>query len=305
VTDRAAELRSLGSAARQKGVDVREWVFPEDRQAILGALRFHYLDWGGPGRRTIVFLHGFALTAHVWDLVCLSLRSEYRCIAIDMRGHGDSEWPRGLEYDLDALAADVDGLIDALELEAPPVLVGMSMGGLAALRYATRESGRLYALVVIEAGAPPRDAGVDRVRAFIEQEHEHDSVEDFVAQAMRWGSGRDPELLRSSLRHNLRQIWNGRWTWKYDRRHLGVVPADGHLRAIEAIAADSVAIACPTLIVRGARSDLFSREDAEMVSARIPGARCVTVADAGHNVQGDNPRGFVDALRAFLHETGA
>ena len=140
------------------------------------------------------------------------------------------------------------------------------------------------------------------MRAFVERTHEHDSVEDFVEEAMRFNSRRDPELLRSSLRHNLRQIWNGRWTWKYDRRHLGTIPGDGHLRELDALAADSAAIACPTLIVRGSHSDLFTAEDADAVAARIPGARQVVVDDAGHNVQGDNPRGLVDALRGFLAE---
>jgi esterase len=304
VTDTTAELASLCAVALQKNLEIEEFTLPEERQAILGDLRFHYLDWGGPAERTIVFLHGFALNAHTWDLVCLALRPDHRCIALDMRGHGDSEWPPGLEYGAAAMAADVERLIDGLGCDRP-VLVGMSMGGVAALRYATSHSERLSALVVIEAGAVPRADGVERVRAFIEQEHEHDSIEDFVAQALRFNSRRDPEILRSSLRHNLRQVWNGRWTWKYDRRHLGVVPGDHHLHALEAIATDSPKIACPTLIVRGALSDLFDEEDLRAVAGRIPGARTATVADAGHNVQGDEPGGLVAGLRSFLREIGA
>jgi pimeloyl-ACP methyl ester carboxylesterase len=304
VTDADAGLRSLRTAAEQSGVAIDEFVFPTDVQAILGTLRFHYLDWGGSGERTIVFLHGFALNAHTWDLVCLSLRPDYRCIALDLRGHGDSEWSPGLHYDLPSLAEDVGHLLDALDVDRP-ILVGMSMGGMTALRFAADHSDRLAGLVVIEAGAVPRDDGLRRLRGFMAAEHEHDSIEDFVNQAVSFNSRRDPELLRMSLRHNLRQLWNGRWTWKYDRRHLGVVPGDQHVRAMEALAAESPAIVCPTLIVRGSESDLFSVEDAESVTRRIPSARWVTVTRAGHNVQGDNPGGLVEVLGEFLSEIGA
>jgi pimeloyl-ACP methyl ester carboxylesterase len=303
VTDGDEGVRSLKAAAEQCGLVIDEFVVPTDVQTILGALRFHYLDWGGPAERTIIFLHGFALNAHTWDLVCLSLRLDYRCIALDLRGHGDSEWSPGLHYDLPSLAEDVGNLLDALDVDRP-ILVGMSMGGMTALRYAADHSDRLAGLVVIEAGAIPRDDGLRRLRGFIAAEHEHDSIEDFVSQAVSFNSRRDPELLRISLRHNLRQQWNGRWTWKYDRRHLGVVPGDGHVRAMAALAAESPAIACPTLIVRGSDSDLFSVEDAETVTRRIPSARWVTVQRSGHNVQGDNPAGLVEVLGEFLSEIG-
>jgi pimeloyl-ACP methyl ester carboxylesterase len=303
VTDRDPERASLRAAAQQKGVAIDDFTFPDDRQVILGELRFHYLDWGGPSDQAIVFLHGFALTAHTWDLVCLTLRPDYRCIALDLRGHGDSEWHPGLEYGVGAMAGDVERLIDALGLERP-ILVGMSMGGVAALQYAISHSGRLGALVVVEAGAAPRAGGIARMRAFVQQEDEHDSIEDFVAQAMRFNSRRDPEILRESLRHNLRRLWNGRWTWKYDRRHLGVIPGEHHLRSLEAIAAQSGAIACPTLVVRGALSDLFGERDLAVVAGRITGARSATVEHAGHNVQGDDPAGFAAVLREFLGPAG-
>jgi pimeloyl-ACP methyl ester carboxylesterase len=303
VTDSAAELRALKNAAKQSGIAIEEFVFPTDVQAILGELRFHYLDWGGSGQRTLVFLHGFGLNAHTWDLVCLALRPDYRCIALDLRGHGDSEWSPGLHYDLPSLADDVGHLLGVLGLDRP-ILVGMSLGGMTALRFAADHSERLAGLVVIEAGAVPREDGLRRLRGFIAAEHEHDSIEDFISQAVSFNSRRDPEILRMSLRHNLRQLWNGRWTWKYDRRHLGVVPGDRHVRAMEALAADSSRIACPTLIVRGSESDLFSAVDAETVARRIQSARWVTVTGAGHNVQGDNPGGVVDVLGEFLSEIG-
>ena len=70
---------------------------PDDHQVIIGAIRFHYLDWGGSGT-PILFLHGGGLNAHTWDCVAVMLRDRYRCIALDQRGHGDSEWSPVVDY---------------------------------------------------------------------------------------------------------------------------------------------------------------------------------------------------------------
>jgi pimeloyl-ACP methyl ester carboxylesterase len=77
------------------------------------------------------------------------------------------------------------------------------------------------------------------------------------------------------------------------------------IRSLRALAKRLPAITCATLVVRGERSDVFSDEDAEKVAARVPNARWVKVSNAGHTVQGDNPRGLVDAMRAFFTEVGA
>src|SRR5690606_26754991 len=109
-----------------------------------------------------------------------------------------------------------------------------------------------------------------------------------------------PELLRRSLLHNLRELPNGRWTWKWDKRRM-------HAPDFEAMAVEhaklwrSVArITCPTLIVRGEHSQVFFDEDGRKLSAAIPGSSFVVVPDAGHNVQGDNPVGLLAVLEPFL-----
>jgi pimeloyl-ACP methyl ester carboxylesterase len=138
---------------------------------LLRDQRFHFLDWGGTGTIPIVFLHGGGLTAHTWDLVCLALRPRYRCYALDLRGHGDSEWSRAMDYSPDAHAADVDAFVRALELPAP-VVIGMSLGGGTAVRYSVEHLPR--ALVVIDTGPQINREGGRQIIDFMRQPAELD-----------------------------------------------------------------------------------------------------------------------------------
>src|SRR5439155_380644 len=89
---------------------------PQDHEVTVGGMRLHYLDWGGKDSPPMVFLHGGALTAHTWDLVCLALRGDYHCIALDQRGHGDSGWAEDADYSIGAQLADTKGFVDKIGL---------------------------------------------------------------------------------------------------------------------------------------------------------------------------------------------
>ena len=301
----AKQLEHLRAAAELGGLAVSNYVLPVDRHVLVGTHRFHYLDWRArEGSRAVLLLHGGGLTAHTWDLVCLSLQPEYHCLALDLRGHGDSEWSAAMEYSREAHAADIEGLVDLLDLD-DFVLVGMSLGGLNALEYAARHSDRLRALVLVDVGPEIQMRGAERIREFITQDAEFDSVEEVVELARKFNKSRRPELLRTSLLFNLLKLPDGKWTWKYDRRAMSRINPEAMIRSLRALAKRLPAITCATLVVRGERSDVFSDEDAEKVAARVPNARWVKVSNAGHTVQGDNPRGLVDAMRAFFTEVGA
>jgi pimeloyl-ACP methyl ester carboxylesterase len=268
-------------------------------------MRFHYLDWGTRGLPPMLFLHGGGLNVHTWDLVCASLKPERHCLALDQRGHGDSEWSPVMDYATESHAEDLDAFVDHLGLERF-VLVGMSLGGANALAWAGSHSERLAALVLIDVGPEVRQAGVRKIAAFTSEATPLDSIEDFVAKALAFNPRRDATLLRRSLLHNLRRMPDGKWMWKYDQRHRG--------RALDPAAAgrrrdllwSAVAkVSCPTLVVRGAESDVFLDEDAERLSGALPHGRWVKIANAGHTVQGDNPAGLLVALREFLGEVAA
>ena len=134
------------------------------------------------------------------------------------------------------------------------------------------------------------------------QELTSSGSQQFVDRALTFNPRRNRELLRRSLLHNLRQMPDGRWMWKYDQRHRGKVDPGAYARRRELLWAAVDAVECPTLVVRGAESDVFHDEDAEKMVARFRRARWVKVPGAGHTVQGDNPGGLLRELRPFLDE---
>jgi esterase len=298
MTDQLEHLRNAAAVAGVAADDIR---LPAGHEVISNGIRVHYLEWGPPEAAPIVLLHGGSLTAHTWDLVCLALSDRYRCIAVDLRGHGESEWPADADYRLETMAGDIAGVIDLLAVK-DPVVVGMSLGGLTALRLAGDLGASLRGLVIVDVGPDLRTDGAKEIVEFTQHDQEMDSVEDFVARAMRFNSTRKPELLRRSLLHNLRRLPTGRWTWKWDKRRMHEPDFD-RMRAEHALLWDSVArIACPTLIVRGERSRVFLDEDGRKLAAAIGQSTFVVVKDSGHTVQGDNPRGLLAVMEPFLAE---
>jgi pimeloyl-ACP methyl ester carboxylesterase len=292
----------LELAATTAGMTLPEIVLPEERHIVLRRMRFHYLDWGTKGRPPMLFLHGGGLNSHTWDLVCASLRKERHCVALDQRGHGESEWSPEMDYGLESHIGDLDAFVDALQLERF-VLVGMSLGGVNALAWAGQHSQRLAGLVVIDTGPEIRFDGVRKIRAFTSDATPLASVEEFIDRAMAFNPRRNRELLQRSLLHNLRQMPDGRFMWKYDQRHRGKVDPGAYERRRQRLWSAVDTIACPTLVVRGGESDVFHDEDAERLAQRLPHGRWVRIEGAGHTVQGDNPADLLVALREFLKET--
>jgi esterase len=297
----AEQLEHLRLATRISQLELSEVVLPAEHHVVLGDIRLHYVDWGTDGLRPVLFLHGGGLTARTWDLVCLSLRSEYHCLALDQRGHGDSEWSPAMEYGIECHLGDIERLVEKLDLDQF-VLVGQSMGALNAIAYGSRHSDRLAAVVLVDAGPRlRRSREAERIAEFLLAPAELDSVDEFVERARSFNPRRDERLLRTSLLHNLRPLPNGKWTWKYDRRpvreRLDDVPS-----LLEELQSSVPLIRCPTLLVRGALSDLFSDADAERFVEPLVDGRWARVEGAGHTVQGDNPRGLVEALRRFFTE---
>jgi len=289
----------LEATSVRAGFSFEGVVLPESHEVQVGDLRMHYLDWGNKHLPPIVFLHGGALNAHTWDLVCLALRDDYRCIALDQRGHGDTDWAPDADYSMGAQLADTTGFVDKIGLDKF-TLVGMSLGAINSLAFAIAHPERLDNLVIIDAGPEMRRPGSSRIRDFVNGVADTVTIEGIIEKALEFNPRRDPKILRRSLMHALRQQPDGSWKWKYDRRRFQVLDQEKH-RAERAALADGLQrIACPTLIVRGAESDVFAEEDGICLAARLPDGKFVTVPRAGHTVQGDNPKDLVAELRRFL-----
>ena len=294
----------LETTAVRAGFDFPGVVLPTSHEFHLGRMRFHYLDWGNRDRPTIVFLHGGALNAHTWDLVCLALRDDYHCVALDQRGHGDSDWAPldesgGADYSMEAQLGDTKGFADHLSLDKF-ILVGMSLGAINSLAFAVNHPERLSHLVIIDAGPEMRRPGSSRIRDFVRGVQETVTIEAIIEKALEFNPRRDPKILRRSLMHALRQQPDGTWKWKYDTRRFQALDQEKQRAARAALANGLSRITCPTLIVRGGESDVFHEEDGIRLAQRLPNGKFVTVPRAGHTVQGDNPKDLVAELRRFL-----
>ena len=295
---------SLYDAARAMGVTFTKEVEPQDRDASANGLRFHYLEWGEPGNPTMLLLHGFAQTCHSWDFIALTFSDRFRVISMDQRGHGDTDWAPDRDYSPEAHQKDTHAFVQAIGLD-DFVLIGLSMGGRNALTYAAHHPERVKAVVIVDAAPETLRAGGENIRRFVQQEDELDSVEEFVERVLVYNPRRSPEQVRGSIMHNLKQLPNGKWTWKYDKL---LRSSDQRWRSDPALT-DRLwgyveSLQPPTLVVRGAKSDLIASQTAEEMHRRIPNGTLATVEGAGHLVPGDNPAGFERAVAEFLGSLG-
>ena len=273
---------------------------PEDVHVIVDGVRLHLLDWGGTATSTVVLLHGGGLHAHTWDAVAAALRTEHRCVAVDLRGHGDSEWSPTCDYTIDAHAYDLAGVLAALRV-SNPVVVGHSLGGFAALHFAARRSADLAGLVIVDTSPFVRETPLlAKIRAFVQAATTFETFDDAIDHALGFRPGSDRDRLRATLRHSLRLLPDGRWTWKRDQRCLDDGYIELTMQAANALVPGIGAIGCPTLVVRGDHRSGHADEDYRRFVDLLPDARLETVRGAGHNVQSDNPTGMVEVLRPFL-----
>jgi pimeloyl-ACP methyl ester carboxylesterase len=268
----------------------------EDRLVQLNGLRFHYREWDNPGAQALVLLHGFTGHARSWDGFAAAMQHKYRVLALDQRGHGESEW--AADYSSDAMVSDVEAFQRALGLKQF-VLLGLSMGGRNAFQYAGTHPAEVQRLVIVDIGPVVAAAGGARIQAGVQAKDVFDTPEQAIAQ-MRAGNPLAPdEAIRHRGINNLMLREDGKWTWRYDsvlrdpnRPRPRPTEEDGWavLRKITA----------PTLLIRGAVSDVLAPEAADRMVKEIPDCRLVTVQDSGHSVPLDNPPGFLQAVQTFL-----
>lgn len=293
--DTPAYLRALASHA---GIQTESLPLPVEGRVRVNGLSLRYLDWGDRAAPAIVLLHGGGQSARTWDACCLVLARRHRCLALDQRGHGDSDWSPEAAYGFEHHADDIGGFIEALGLPAP-ILVGMSMGGINAIACAAHDPRRLRALVIVDVAPEVQFEPVERMMQGMAAYRRFASPREAAERLARLGARRDPTLLEATLALNLRAEADGGWTWKYDPRTLAELSAEDILAPRRPLWGVLSRISCPVLVVRGAQSEILSEADAARLAAHLPHAARATVANARHSVQTDNPAGLADAIERF------
>lgn len=262
--------------------------------------------YGETGRPSIVCMPGAGQTRYAWRRTALRLASLGYCVvSVDLRGHGGSSWASDGDYSIEAFAADVRAMIQALP--APPILLGASIGGIAsAIAVGETTSCVARALILVDVVPDMAAEGLDRIRSFMSAGHAgFASVEEASAAVLRYLPGRRPSSSHRGLKRNLRLGADGRWYWHWDPAfHAG-----SKHRANEGMFARMAAavrnIRIPVLIISGSRSEVVSDNGVAQLRQLIPQAQWVQVPGATHMVAGDENDAFNSAVSGFVRDLTA
>jgi pimeloyl-ACP methyl ester carboxylesterase len=248
-------------------------------------------------------IHGLGDGSYVWNDFLPTITSHYDTVAVDLRGHGDSDWDPETRYDVRTHVVDVIHVVRALGLDHL-VLIGHSMGGDIAIRVATECCKRIEGLVVVDFCPNPSPESAQRIRADFDASHQaYPSIEDYAA----WLAATRPLVSKDILLRLAKCALRAQADMGF---RLKADPAITRSRRDESDceARESVLwtlfprVPCPVLVVRGAGSAVLHRDVAERMINSFPDARLQSVPSAGHGVVLDNPEGFASAVRPFLSE---
>jgi pimeloyl-ACP methyl ester carboxylesterase len=259
-----------------------------------------FLRWGG-GEPRLVLVHGGSQNAHTWDTVALGLGESL--IAVDLPGHGHSDWRDDAAYSPATMAADLAELV-AVHAPAAEVVVGMSLGGLTSLALAGHAPRLVRKLALVDITPGVTGAKAKAVLDFVNGPQAFASFDDLLARTIEHNPTRTVSSLRRGILHNARQLDDGSWQWRYDRRsHVRDEQASGDPVPATALSAlwDVVSgLGCPLTLFRGSLSPVVDDADVTELLRRRPDARVVVVEGAGHSIQGDRPVELTTLLRDLL-----
>lgn len=245
---------------------------------------------------TVVFLHGGGQNAHTWDTVIVGLGEP--ALAVDLPGHGRSAWREDGDYG-PKLAAEKIIPVLREHAPAPALVVGMSLGGLTALRIAATAPELVPRLLLVDVtpSAPERHTQMTEAQkgtvALVQGDRTFPSFAAMLEVTVAAAPHRDRNSLRRGVFHNSKRLDDGTWTWRYDSFRKG--------EGFEGLWDDVASISMPTTLVRGANSFFVNDDDAAQFAAEAPGfQRTIVVADSGHSVQSDQPRRLIEILREVL-----
>ncbi|OBB45822.1 alpha/beta hydrolase [Mycobacterium sp. 852002-51961_SCH5331710] len=285
------EFIFLEENARQAGVEAVPRAERIDSGPI-SALKF------GAASPRVVFLHGGGQNAHTWDTVIVGLGEP--ALAVDLPGHGRSAWREDGDYGPKGNAVAIEPVVRSLAPQAD-LVVGMSLGGLTALRLAVEAPDLVRRLVLVDVtpSAPERHTEMTDAQkgtvALVQGDRIFPSFDAMLQKTVAAAPHRDRESLRRGVFHNARRLEDGTWTWRYDEMRKG--------EGFEGLWDDVPRLEVTTTLVRGANSFFVNDDDAAEFARRAPGFKDVQIVeDSGHSVQSDQPRKLIEILRSVLAE---
>jgi pimeloyl-ACP methyl ester carboxylesterase len=256
-------------------------------------------EWGDPTDPSVLLLHGGGQTRHSWKTAGTVLaRAGFHCVAMDLRGHGESDWASDGRYSLEAFRDDV--LVVAHQLRPPVTLVGASLGGLTSLLVTQAAPGMVRALVLVDIVPKMEPAGTGRILDFMRgSPHGFASLDEAAEAVAAYLPHRKRPRSVAGLRKNLREHADGRWYWHWDpalaHSMLGREPGE----AAEMLDGAARSVQCPTLLLHGRRSDVVSEAGVEHLRGLLAHVEVVRLDDAAHTAAADDNDAFAAAVAQF------
>ncbi|OBF88064.1 alpha/beta hydrolase [Mycobacterium sp. 852002-51163_SCH5372311] len=264
-------------------------------------------------RPVVLLLHGGGQNRHAWAASARRLHARgYSVVAYDTRGHGDSDWEPTGQYDVERLASDLIVVRERFADDRPAAVVGASLGGMTILATHLFAPPSLWAAVVLVDITPRMEFdGARRVVSFMAAHPDgFASLEDAADVIAAYNPHRSRPDNLDGLHKVLQRRSDGRWVWRWDPAFitsnfdsLSLDPARGaeQFEAIGQLLLDGAQrITAPTLLVRGALSDVVSPRTVAEFQDLVPHAETVDVSGTGHMLAGDDNDAFTGAVTDFL-----
>jgi pimeloyl-ACP methyl ester carboxylesterase len=273
---------------------------PESRYLTTSTgYRLHVRKWGG-GTTHCLLIHGFGEGGYVWRNVVDRFDDNYTWFALDLRGHGESEWDRAGHYRVDTHVDDVISVVESLNLRSL-IIIGHSLGAEVSVQVAERLGRNVRGLVIVDYGPDEEEEGKQQLCLDLQESLRcYRSIDDYIEFLKDKRFLLSPEILCTLAADTL--VSNGFDGFRV-RFDPAILTAQYEYESNSASRWQSLQIVnCPTLVVRGVGSALVSRYTAVRMREIFGPASLVQVSMAGHAVMTDNPEGFVTAVRPFLDQ---
>ena len=293
------EFGLFGENAAEAGLELTEPPAVERVSVpVEGERRLSALQWGS-GPPEVVLLHGGAQNAHTWDTVLLALGRP--ALAVDLAGHGHSDWRDDHRYSPEDHATDVAVAVERLAPSATAV-VGRSLGGLTAFCLASTRPELVRRLLVLDVTPGTDHAKAEPIISFVSGPEVFTSFEEILERTMAFNPTRSESSLRRGILHNARANPDGTWTWRWDPvKHWDLDDGGEPLPDFAPLWDHVSAVRAPIRFLRGgAPGSVVADEDVAELLRRQPDAEIVTVEGAGHSIQGDRPLDLAAHLEDFL-----
>ncbi|MGH7863429.1 MAG: alpha/beta fold hydrolase [Candidatus Binataceae bacterium] len=260
----------------------------------VSGLALNCVDYGGEGLSPLLFIHGGSAHARWWDFVAPAFTKDFHVLALDQRGHGESEWCSEWAYGSRHYVADIDAIIEGWGFGAP-VLIGHSMGAHNALLYASMHAEKLRAMVAIDSPLDYSTPAIAFLRSFADKPSRRYATLDEACANFRVLPREHKaraEIMAHVGRLSYMRLPDGSWTHKLDRRTLIREPLD--------LGPILPRLSCPALIIKVKESPVLDIDTARKMVSAVARGRLAELDNSFHHAMLDNPEGLVALLRDFF-----